>query len=350
VKHIIGYILALSWSLNAFAADVTPIHRMKITSTQSISQQVMVTEHALGRIQDPQGSTISAEVPARIQSVKVNVGSHVKQGDTLAILDSTDITLAISAAKSKLRSLQAQAKTQQDLVKRYQTLVKEKFISLTMLEQAQAQATVFNKSIQAARSQLKQAQHNARRTHIRAPFDGIVQQRMVAAGDYIGVGKPMFQLVGQSQREVILAIPETRIGDIHVGLPVHLHLPHNQTIVTANISELSPSIGSRNNALLAHIRFMPPKTWHTGGTVIADIVTAVHEHAVLVPEESVVLRPSGAVVYVLDGEHAQAVPVQTGIHQGNDVEIIKGLKAGIRIAQIGAGFLSDGAAIEVVKP
>jgi len=349
MKIFITCLLALSWSITCYAADA-PVHAIKITTSQSMTQTVVVVEHALGRIEDPTGSTIAAEVPARIRQVLVDVGQQVQQGDSLVLLDNTDMKLAVSAAKAKLTSLQAQEKTQQAVVKRYQTLVKEKYISLTMLEQAEAQATVLKKSEQAAQSQLKQAQHNARRTRIRAPYDGIVQQRMVAAGDYIGVGKPLFKLASLAKQQVVLSIPETRSRNIHVGLEVRLHLPQDNTVTIAKISELSPNIALRNNALQARIHLTPPKGWHAGGTVIANIVTATHAHAVLVPEESVVLRPNGKVVYVINGEHVKAVLVQTGIHQHGLVEITQGLKAGTTIAHIGAAFLSDGAAVSVVKP
>jgi len=351
MKHLILCLsLIIAWSTSADAKDNAPVHRIKITTTTSITQQVEVIEHALGRIEDPTGTTISAEIPARIRQVLVDVGQQVHKGDVLAQLDTTDMRLAVKAAKAKLASVQAQAKNQQAIVKRYQTLAKEKFISTTMLEQAQTQATALKKSVQASKAQLKQAQHNARRTRILAPYDGMVQQRMVAAGDYIGVGKPMFKLVGQAPLQVVLSIPETRSRHIHQGTPVRLHLPQDKHIVHTSIRDLSPAIVAKSNALEARIQLPQQQGWYAGGTVIADLIVASHPHAVLVPEESVVLRPQGDVVYVVHGEHVQAVSVHTGVHQHNQVEITQGLQAGQVIAQIGAAFLSDGALIAVTQP
>lgn len=351
MKYFILCLTAIiGWSVIADAKDAAPVHRIKITTTSSITQKVEVIEHALGRIEDPTGTTISAEIPARIRQVLVDVGQKVHKGDVLAQLDSTDMNLAISAAKAKLSSLRVQAKNQQALVKRYQTLAHDKFISTTMLEQAQTQATALKKSVQASKAQLKQAQYNARRTRILAPYDGTVQQRMVAAGDYIGVGKPMFQLVGQAPLQVILPIPETRSRHIHLGTPVRLHLPQDKHIVNAKVDKLSPAIVTKSNALEARIQLPQQQGWYAGGTVIANIIVATHAHAVLVPEVSVVLRPQGDVVYVVDGDRVRAVDVHTGVRKNDWVEITQGLQAGIRIAQIGAAFLSDGALVTVTQP
>ncbi|MDQ6953657.1 MAG: efflux RND transporter periplasmic adaptor subunit [Mariprofundaceae bacterium] len=340
----------IAWSAAADAKDNAPIHRIKITTTHSITQKVEVIEHALGRIEDPTGTTISAEVPARIRQVMVDVGQQVHKGDTLAQLDSTDMYLAVKAAKAKFASAKAQAKNQHAVVKRYATLAQDKFISTTMLEQAQTQAIALKKSVQASQAQLKQAQHNARRTRILAPYDGTVQQRMVAAGDYIGVGKPMFKLVSQAALQVVLSIPETRSRHIHVGTPVRLHLPQDTKITITSIHELSPAIVSRSNALEVRMQLAPQQGWYAGGTVIADLIVASHPQAVLVPEESVVLRPQGDVVYVVDDDHVRAVDVHTGVRKNNWVEITQGLQAGQVIAQIGAAFLSDGALITVTQP
>ncbi|MDQ6991219.1 MAG: efflux RND transporter periplasmic adaptor subunit [Mariprofundaceae bacterium] len=351
MKYIIICLAIMTgWSALADANDAAPIHHIKITTTTSITQHVDVIEHALGRIEDPTSSTIRSETPARIRQVMVDVGQRVHKGDTLAQLDTTDMRLAVSAAKAKVSSLRAQAKNQQAVVKRYASLAQDKFISTTMLEQAQTQATALKKALQVSQSQLKQAQHHTRQTRIVAPYDGIVQQRMVASGDYVGVGKPMFKLVGQSTLNVVISLPETRSRHLHQGTPVRLHLPQDNHIIDATIRDISPAIIASSNALEARIQLAPQQGWYAGGTVIADIIVASHPQAVLVPEESVVLRPQGDVVYAVHGDHVQAVPVSIGIHQNNKVEIIHGLKAGEVIAHIGAAFLSDGALITVKQP
>jgi hypothetical protein len=65
----------------------------------------------------------------------------------------------------------------------------------------------------------------------------------------------------------------------------------------------------------------------------------------MVPEQAVVLRPAGTVVYIVENQRVRQRVVQTGLKQEGLQEIVKGLEPGEVIATDGAGFLSDGAAV-----
>ena len=352
MKQRILWSLTLSIALivNSAYAEEASTRSVKITTTTSSMKSVEYIEHALGRILDPARTTVSAEIPARVDSVLVDVGQRIEKGDTLATLDDKDMTLALKSAQANLARSKAQEKAQTSLVQRYRKLVKEKFISTTMLEQAEAQAIGFKEAVRTAKAQVKQSRLNLQRTHISAPVSGIVEQRFVASGDYIGRGKPIFTLISDEQLVIAIAIPETKAHDIRVGLPVRLHLPNSHHTITAPISDLNPAIGTRSNALEARIHLDNPNHWRPGGSVIADIILTTHHDAVVVSESSVVLRPDGDVVYTIQNNRAHAIPVTTGVRNGGDIEILQGLKSNVLLAEVGASFLSEGATVEVTAP
>ncbi|WP_038247081.1 efflux RND transporter periplasmic adaptor subunit [Ghiorsea bivora] len=323
------------------------VRSVKITTVKSELRNVEVIEQALGRILDPATTTIAAEVPARVRKVKVDVGDKVAKGDVLAQLDTSDMQVAVSTAAANLARNKAQANAQERLVQRYRKLAEDKFISTTMLDQAEAQLIALQKSVKAAKAQLRQAKNNLARTDIVAPVTGTIQKRWVAAGDYIGVGKPMFQLVTNDQFIISITVPETKIHSVKVGIPVRMHLPGSDQIISASINDLTPMIGSSSNAFEARVRINNPGNWRPGGSVIAELIIATHKQAVVVPEECVVLRPAGEVVYVLKGEKVEVHSIQTGVRRNGYVEITDGLSAGVTLAATGAAFLSDGASVQV---
>ena len=102
------------------------------------------------------------------------------------------------------------------------------------------------------------------------------------------------------------------------------------------------------------MKFDNDGSFRGGGSVNGRIVLAVREKALTVPEQSVVLRPAGKVVYVLaeqDGKLvAQQRPVETGVRQDGYYEVIKGLQPGERVAVDGAGFLTNNATVALPKP
>jgi len=323
------------------------VRSVKITTVKSELRDVEVIEQALGRVLDPAATTISAEVPARVRKVLFDIGDQVRKGDLLAKLDTSDMQVAVSTAEANLARNKAQAKAQQRLVQRYRKLAEDKFVSTSMLDQAEAKGIALQKSAKAAKAQLRKAKNNLARTNIVAPVAGTIQKRWVAAGDYIAVGKPMFQLVTNNQFVISIAIPETRIYSVQAGLPVRMHLPGSDQVIFASIDDVTPMIGSTSNAFEARVRINNPGNWRPGGSVIAELIIATHKQAVVVPEECVVLRPVGEVVYVVKGDKVEARSIHSGVRREGYVEITDGLSAGITLAATGASFLSDGASIQV---
>jgi membrane fusion protein, multidrug efflux system len=182
-----------------------------------------------------------------------------------------------------------------------------------------------------------------------APVDGEIEVQTVAVGDYVKVGDPLFKMVGVQQLRVHLLLPEAAANRIKPGLKVVLSPPAApEQVVEARIDEIKPTLGTNNRALDAIVKINGVGTmFRGGGTVNARIITRQLDGALMVPEQSVVLRPAGKVVYAIENGVARQRIVETGMRQDGLQQVMKGLSAGETIAADGAGFLSDGAAVSV---
>jgi RND family efflux transporter MFP subunit len=124
--------------------------------------------------------------------------------------------------------------------------------------------------------------------------------------------------------------------------------------IAAQIDEIRPTVGAQNRALDAIVKFDTDGSFRGGGSVSARIVIATRDNALTVPEQSVVLRPAGKIVYVLAEREGKLVAqqrlVETGVRQDGYYEVLKGIQAGDRVAVDGAGFLTDNAAVALPKP
>jgi RND family efflux transporter MFP subunit len=180
-----------------------------------------------------------------------------------------------------------------------------------------------------------------------APVDGEIETQVVATGDYVKVGDPLFTLVGMSRMRAHLLFPESAGNRIRPGLKVRLESPAAPgKVVETRIDEIKPTVNAGNRALDAIVRFdAADGAFRGGGSVNARVVIGVKEKALMVPEQAVILRPAGKVVYVVEGSRVSQRIVETGLRQDGLQEIVKGLAGGEVIATDGAGFLSDGAAI-----
>jgi RND family efflux transporter MFP subunit len=305
-----------------------------ITVTQAQSRTMQVLEQSVGEADSSTAPKVGAEVAGRIIKIHVEIGAPVKKGQLLAEIDPTDFS-------ADEKRLEAQATSQRKLTERYRELAKKGFISPSLLEGYEAQNV-------SAREQYTRAAKNLSRTRIVSPVDGRVDNRMVSVGDWIDLGKPLFQLSTSENLRIRLPFPETAAQRIKVGQVVHLSTPTApEATVTGKIEQVRPMVGSTNRAFDAVVEVKNPGGWKPGASVNGAVVVEEHAEAVTVPEVSVVLRPAGKVVYVIENGKAVQHVVTTGVTQNGHVEILQGLKVGATVAVDGAGFLTDKAAVSI---
>lgn len=305
-----------------------------ITVTQAQARDLPITERAVGDADSATAPKVGAEVAGRIVKIKAEIGDSVQKGQVLAEIDASDYA-------SDAKRLEAQALTQKRLAERYRELAGKGFISPTQLESTEAENV-------AAQEQHARAVKNLARTRIVAPVSGRIEQRLVSEGDWIELGKPVFQISTSEALRVRLPFPEGTSSRIKSGQQVLLSTPTAPgKTVEGRIAQLRPQVGGASRAFDAIVEVKNPGDWKPGASVDGEVVVETHANAVMVPEISVVLRPAGAVVYVVAEGKAQQRVVKTGSKGNGQVEILEGISAGDTVALDGAGFLTDQAAVTV---
>jgi len=305
-----------------------------ITVSRAVTRDVPVVERAVGEADSSTAPKVAAEVAGRITKILVEIGDPVKKGQLLAEIEPTDFS-------ADAKRTEALAVSQRKLTERYRELAKKGFISPAALEGYEAQNV-------ATREQYTRAAKNLSRTRILSPVDGRVDDRMVSVGDWIDLGKPVFQLAASDHLRIRLPFPETVASRIKVGQAVSLSTPASPgKVVSGQVEQLKPMVGATSRSFDAIVEVKNPGDWRPGGSVDGEVVTETRPAAVMVPEQSVVLRPAGTVVYVVQDGKALQRKVKAGVKQGGLVEIVEGLKSGETVAVDGAGFLTDKATVAV---
>ena len=319
-----------------------------ITAEPVQPRELEIYEEVIGSIENVADPRISAEVAGRVTRVLGFTGKKVKEDELLAEIDAQDFRIQSRADAAEMKRLEALLANQERVVERQQKLVSQGFISQNALDEALAQRTVLREQLSAARARAESTGRSVGKTRILAPIDGEIESQMVAAGDYVKVGDPLFTLVGMKRLRAHLLFPESAGSRIRPGLKVTLESPAAPgRFIETRIDEIKPTVNAGNRALDAIVRFDGDDAFRGGGSVNARVVIAVKPGALMVPEQSVVLRPAGKVVYVVaEGRVTQRV-VETGLKQDGWHEIVKGLAPGELIAADGAGFLTDGAAVNL---
>jgi len=325
------------------AAAATPV-----TVAQATVHTIELLEDSVGSLESLADPQISAEVQGRVLQVLVVAGSEVKAGQVLAVMDAQDVTLTRQAAQAESGRVAALSANQGTSLERMKQLRAKNFISQAALDDAVAQDSAVQQQLLATRAQLALAERNVGKTRILSPVDGRVEKQIVSPGQFVKVGDPLFQLVTTKKLRARLPFPEDRASVIKPGMVVRLSSSATADKLAGKIDEIRPMVGS-SRAFDAFVSINNPGTWKPGATVSGSVVLGVHHDAVMVPDLSVVLRPAGDVVYVVQGDKVAQRVVQVGAKQNGMVEILGGLNKGESVVVDGASFLTDQALVTVGK-
>jgi len=322
-----------------------------ITAAKAEVRTLELTEESVGSLEHFIDPKVGAEVAGRVVRVTAFVGKKVKRGDALAEIDPVDLEIQNRGDAAEVARLETLVANQERIVANQQKLVEKNYISQNAVDDSIAQRNALAEQLKSARARLDGNRNALRKTKVVAPIDGEVEVQVVAQGDYVKVGDPMFQLVGTSRVHAHLPFPESAGPRLRIGQPVRITSPLVPgVVVQARIDELRPSITATTRALDVIVKFDTDGKFRGGGTVNAQVVTGRKENAVVVPEQSIVLRPAGKVVYLIqDGKAVQRV-VETGVRKYGVVEIVSGLAGGEMVAADGAGFLTNNAPVAVARP
>lgn len=326
---------------------------LRITAIKVKPQNLPVKLEAVGTVESKTAPFIAAEEPGRVVKVLVDIGDVVHVGQVLAEIDRRPLELQRDAAKAETGNVSALITNQELVTKRYRRLSKKKLLSQTLLDEAEAQLAALKEQLTAARARLAIVDDQLAKTRIASPITGIVDQRLVSVGDYVKKGNPLFRVANTESLQIILPFPEPVANQLKRGLKVEIITAINsELIIEETLSELRPMIEGSNKSITAIVELHDPTLTKPGASVLGKVIIGIRENALLVPEQSVVRRPAGEVVYVINGTNVQGTIVQqrvvhTGLRYEGRIEIIEGLTVGEIIAVDGAGFLTDNAPVTV---
>ena len=321
-----------------------------VTMTEVVIGVTEDLEGTVGRIESKAEPLVSAEIDGRITRIDAEIGDTVALGDALAQIDPEDYRLSHQSAQADVDRINAMIKQQQRLVDRYLKLREDEFFAENTLDAASSELDVLKKQRSSALNRLSQAKRNLARAAVTSPLSGEVSERLVNLGDYVKRGNPLFRISTDEYLRVILPYPESLADRLHPGLLVRLESATAfGTRLEVAVTEIRPTIGNFNHAVDVIVDMPNPGNWRPGGTINGELVMNRIDNAVLIPETSVVLRPAGHVVYVLNDalNSVEERLVETGILSKNLLEVTKGLQAGDKVVVDGAGFLTGGAVVSV---
>lgn len=287
---------------------------------------------------------LASELPAKISWI-AEVGTRVEEGDTVARLDDITYRLLEMEAQSRVSKEQARVTFLRSEKKRLERLAENNLSAKSQLDLTTSDLAVAESDQAIAEAQLGLAKVAMYITEIRAPFSGVVTERLRSIGERLSVADEVIRLVDPESIEVIARAPLNTVNFIKEGDILELHNDYRDG--TGSVRTIVP-FGNPQSHMFEVRLSVDPEVWTVGESVRLSMPTAATKELLAVPRDALVLRREGAFVFrINDDTTAEQINVMTGLGAGSLIEVIGDLRPGDRVVIRGAERLQTGTAVNV---
>ena len=317
-----------------------------ITTARAMLENFDDKETAIGSIKGIIDPTISSEVLGTVTKLHVRTGSIVKKGELLAEIDRKDQLFQLSLASAEVKKIEARLTNQEKIYLRNLTLVDKEFISSNALDSIIAEKDQMVEELKIAKAKKNIAQSTIEKTKIYSPINGAIEKQFPSIGDLLKIGDPIFQIVSNKKLRAHIPFPEVLAQKLKPGIPIMLKTPTSDKEIIAKVAELKPKLKAENRSIDIIADIDGQSKWQPGASVKGTVIFSSRK-GVAVPEQSVVLRPAGEVVYIVNNSMVEQRKVIIGVNQDGLIEIVSGLEVDEIVALDGAAYLSDKTPINI---
>jgi RND family efflux transporter MFP subunit len=295
-------------------------------------EEVPVNREATGFVTSATDAVLSSQGAGTVESIRVKEGDRVRKGEILVELDRRELEARLSGARAEAENASVRYGRMKEL---YSTE------SVTRQELDNA-----DRALKVARAAQAALEARLSDQTVRAPFDGIVTEKRIEAGEMAAPGRPLLRLVDDRRLRLDAAVPETEIQYLKPGdtVPVSLDALGGAS-VTGTVSRIDPSSDPSTHSFRVKVD-LPQRPGLKTGLFGRMVYEAGTRKTVRVPASSIRVRGALSSVYVAEGDGViRSRLVKTGPSAGDVVEILSGVSAGERIV-VHADESLDGKRIE----
>jgi membrane fusion protein, multidrug efflux system len=316
------------------AEDVYTVRNASLASGPSIT----------GSIQPERRADLRAEVPGIVLRVLKENGDAVRRGDLLVQLDDTAIRDALASAEAASRAAtQAHLQAQRQL-DRVTSLRGSGMASAQSLEDAEVRRNNAQSDAEAARTRVVAARQQLQRTEVRAPFDGIVSDRKVSAGDTAQIGKELLKVIDPRSMRFEALVSADHIGAVKAGQAVHFRVHgHGDEEFLGKVRRVNPAANVTTRQVEVLVDFAADRQPKLAGLYAEGRVATESRSSLTIPASAVVRDGEKALAFVVRQNRLQRVPLTLEERDARtgDYVLKAGLSEGDQVLRHPTAMLKD---------
>ena len=281
----------------------------------------------------------------RVDELLRQEGDRVRRGDVLARVESREVSARLAQAEAAHAAAQANERNALLMKERMERLFARQAASKKNLDDALAGYDAAVAHTRAAEEGVAAARMYVSYAEVTAPFDGIVVNKLIEAGDTASPGRPLFVIEDISTIKIEAQVPESVVSGLEIGRPVEVEVAGER--LEGQLAEILPAADPRSRTFTARILLENPQRRLRSGMFARLNLGGPGRQVIAVPESAIVRRGPLAGIFVVSDGSARLRWVTLGRSRDGSVEVLTGLRAGERFVAEPGPALKDGSRIEV---
>jgi len=336
-------------SANAASAPallVTPEDVLQVHAS-SVGNGPLIT----GTIQPDRRADLRAEVSSVVLTVAKENGEAVHKGDLLVRLDDTSIRDGLVSAQEAERAAAQAFDQAQRQFQRLNTLRASGMVSAQQLEDAEIHRNTAQSDLSAAKARGVQARQQLQRTEVRAPFDGIVADRKVSAGDTAQIGKELLKVIDPRSLRFEGLVSSDAIQSVKVGLPVTFRVNgYGKQDFPGKVKFVAPTASATTRQVEVIVEIPGEAPARLAGLYAEGRVEIATASALMIPDSAIVRDGEKAFAWRVKSGALQKVTLALGDRdsRSGDYVVRGGIADGDSLLRSPVATIKDGQAVKQV--
>ena len=306
-----------------------------------------------GSVQPERRADLRAEVSAIVLQVLRENGDVVRRGDLLVRLDDTAIRDGLASAESAARAASQAYEQAERQFQRMTTLRASGMASAQQLEDAEVRRNNAQSELESAKTRVVQARQFLQRTEVRAPFDGVVSDRKVSAGDTAQVGKELVKVIDPASMRFEGLVSADNVGSVSPGQAVTFRVNgYPDQVFTGKVRRMNPAANATTRQVEVLVDFTGRTQPRLAGLYAEGHVETSSADGITLPATALVRDGDKASAWRVKDGKLQKVALAVGERdpRTGDWVLKDGLAEGDQVIRHPNALLKDGQLVQAATP
>lgn len=300
---------------------------------------------AVGTVQAAQKTAVASQTTGNIIEIRAHEGDRVQAGQILAAVDDTapraavaQATAALAAARNEVVLADSEFSLAGSTLARYQQLFDKKSVSPQEFDEIKARYESSSARRNLARAEqdrasaaLTQAETALSYTRVRAPFTGLITQKLADVGTLATPGMPIFTIEDTRRYRLEASVDENDIGLARIGAQVPVYIDSLGGALAGKVAQIVPAVDPASRTFVVKID-LPFNAWSRAGLFGRAHFSRGSREALLIPRAAVIQRGQLQGVYVVGPDDIASLRYITlGAAFNDQIQVLSGLQAGEKL-------------------